>query len=160
MQVAAACELDTWAADTYSANHPSVELHRGDVRDLSDQRLIADYRGRIDVVAGGPPCQGFSVSGARQYGLYSEKNQLLLEYIRLVRAIRPRYFILENVRGLASASLDGRTLALRLLLDELAASGYQIFHEVLQAADYGLPQYRSRLFVVGALDGLMGGHFL
>ncbi len=110
--VVAACEQDAWAALTFAANHRGVELHECDIRAMSSQTLARRFRGQIDLVAGGPPCQGFSVSGKRQYGISLPGNRLLYEYIRVVEAIRPRAILLENVRGLRTATIDGRTSAL------------------------------------------------
>jgi DNA (cytosine-5)-methyltransferase 1 len=158
-EVTAANELDVWAADTYEANHPHVRMLRGDVRALDSSFLRREFNGVVDLVAGGPPCQGFSVSGSRQYGVHSEKNQLVREYVRIVRAIEPTFFVLENVRGFTSARLDGRTQALAFVLNELTNAGYELHHAVLQAADYGVPQYRSRLFVIGAREPLKASPF-
>ena len=153
-RVVAAVERDKWAGDTYAHNHPNTELYRSPIERLSSTVLRKRFRGQIDLVAGGPPCQGFSLSGKRQYGIYLEKNRLIHDYIRAVEAITPSMFLLENVRGFTSASLDGRQQALSVLLDELEKLGYHIYSAVLQAADYGVPQYRSRLFVIGSLREL------
>ncbi len=147
--VTAAVEVDKWAADTYEANHPNVKLYRKPVQELSSSYLSRAYGGRVDLLVGGPPCQGFSVSGKRQYGIHLPGNKLVQEYIRVVEAVRPKAFILENVRGLKSATIDGKKPALQTILSGLLQLGYDVSYDILQAADYGLPQYRSRLFVIG-----------
>jgi DNA (cytosine-5)-methyltransferase 1 len=158
-RIVAAIESDKWAADTYQHNHRGVEVARSDIRALDSDFLAQTYRGQIDLVVGGPPCQGFSVSGKRQYGVFLEKNQLVHEYIRVVEAVRPSMFLLENVRGFATANIDGQKKALGTVLQELTSLGYHLHSAVLQAAEFGVPQYRSRLFVVGSKRELRGSPF-
>jgi DNA (cytosine-5)-methyltransferase 1 len=146
-----AVELDAWAADTYHHNHPHVRLLRKDISTISSRSLKRLFGNSIDVIAGGPPCQGFSVSGKRQYGLFNPDNALLHDYIRCVEVLRPRIFILENVRGFVSATIEGRTRALHHILKRLTQIGYDVHHQLLNAADYGVPQTRTRLFIVGSL---------
>ena len=153
IDVVAACEKDQWAADTYARNHPEAQLFRCDIKTIKDSAL-SDMRGAIDIVAGGPPCQGFSVSGKRQYGLHLPSNKLVYEYIRVVQNVRPTFFILENVRGFTSGSIEGTKNALDHILKKLTLEGYRVYHSVIQAADYGVPSFRSRLFVIGSLVDL------
>jgi DNA (cytosine-5)-methyltransferase 1 len=154
ISVVGACESDKWASDTFARNHVGTRLHRCGVEELTSGELRRDYGG-IDLLAGGPPCQGFSVSGKRQYGLLHEKNILVYEYLRLCKTLRPRMFVLENVRGFQSATVDGRARALNIILRGLTELGYHINHQILYAPDYGVPQFRSRLFVIGSLEPLV-----
>jgi DNA (cytosine-5)-methyltransferase 1 len=153
--IVAAIERDQWAAETFAANMPEAEVICDDIRNLDSSVLKNRFGSKIDTVVGGPPCQGFSVSGKRQYGIYKPENQLVYEFIRVVEVLRPKFFILENVRGFASATIEGRTKALNEILKKLRTRGYKITHRVLQAAEHGVPQYRSRLFVIGSLDGFV-----
>jgi len=157
--IVAAVEKDQWAAETFSVNMPEVEVIRDDIQKLSPSALKSKFGSTVDTVVGGPPCQGFSVSGKRQYGIYKSENRLIYEFIRVVDLLQPKFFVLENVRGFASATIEGRTKALNAILRRLTAKGYKIFHRVLQAAEYGIPQYRSRLFVLGSLDGFAADPF-
>lgn len=150
-----AIEKDQWAAETFAENMPEAEVICDDILNLKSSVLKKKFGSAIDTVVGGPPCQGFSVSGKRQYGIYKPENQLVYEFIRVVEVLRPKFFILENVRGFASATIEGRTKALNVILNKLRTRGYKIFHKVLQAAEYGIPQYRSRLFVIGSLDSFV-----
>lgn len=147
-KVVAACELDDWAAETYAANVPEVELFKCDIRNLDSSYLRSRFRGKINLVAAGPPCQGFSVSGKRQYGVLLDKNQLVYEFLRVVEAIQPESVLFENVRGFRTASITGHNAALPLLIQTLESRNYAVFHAVLDAADYGIPQYRRRLFLI------------
>lgn len=114
----------------------------GDVTKVDWKR----YRGRADLVVGGSPCQSFSVAGRRE-GLQGESG-LMLEYIRAVREIRPRWFLWENVPG-ALSSENGE--AFRLLLSEMDELGYGLAWRILDAQFFGVAQRRRRLFLVGHL---------
>src|SRR5690242_981484 len=89
-RVVAANEIDQWAADTHRYNQPDIELIQSDIRNLHSNYLKERFFGKIDLVAGGPPCQGFSVSGKRQYGHVKEQNSLVEEYMRVIAAVRPK----------------------------------------------------------------------
>src|SRR5260221_13180134 len=87
--VVVACERDAWAFDTYAANLPTTLLHRSEIEQLPSSLLTKQYRGTVNLVVGGPPCQGFSVSGKRQYGEFLPSNRLVYEFVRVVEAIDP-----------------------------------------------------------------------
>ena len=95
--------VEVWqpAIDTHEKNYPNVKLFSEDIRTISDDRLL-DYQGKIDVIVGGPPCQGFSTIGKRL--VKDPRNELVFEFIRFVRTIRPKIFLMENVRGLLSSN--------------------------------------------------------
>lgn len=119
-----------------------------DIHDITADELI-DRAGTndIDFIVGGPPCQTFSRSneGNRQ-GTDAERGMLFQEYARFLEEIEPKAFVFENVRGLASAN-DGEDF--EIIKERFTDAGYTINHSVLNAADYGVPQTRKRLFVVG-----------
>lgn len=159
LNVVAACERDSWAAETFTLNHPSVELFKCDISELTDAMLRTRFRNKIDVIAGGPPCQGFSVSGKRQYGIYLGQNRLVWEFVRVVKAIQPRYIVMENVGGFRTATIDSKTPALDAIRSAFEALGYEVRSSVLQAADFGVPQYRTRLFLVASRFGFSSSPF-
>ncbi len=136
----AAFEIDSAATETYKSNFPDVELCVQDVRDVD----FSAFAGEVDIVAGGPPCQPFSVAGNQRAQM--DTRDCVPEFVRAVREIRPKMFMMENVFGLAtqrhSGYLDG-------VVAELEAAGYRVSHGVLDAADYGVPQNRRRLFIIG-----------
>jgi DNA (cytosine-5)-methyltransferase 1 len=142
-RVAAAVEIEANAFATYKTNHPEVHAIRQDIRTVSGGYLRRIAGAKIDLLAGCPPCQGFSSltnpSAKRHPG-----NVLVLEMARLVREIRPRAIMMENVPGLATR---GKRLFNRLLktLDEMR---YDYVWDVLQVADYGVPQNRRRLVLL------------
>lgn len=129
---------------------------RGSVMDLGkasgDELLdMCDLRpGDVDVVFGGPPCQGFSYGGRRNP--YDSRNRLLLHFIRLVAEIRPRLFVMENVAGLLSSIGESK---LKRLLERAHEAGYNVRYpvQILDASRYGVPQRRHRVFVIGAKRG-------
>ena len=135
---------------------PSAVLaHRWpDVPNLGDVTQVdwSKYRGTVDLVVGGSPCQAFSVAGKRE-GLMDERGQLMLEYVRAVREVEPRWFLWENVPGVLSQD-KGR--AFGTLLGEMADLGYSCAWRVLDAQFFGVAQRRRRVFLVGCLGGGAG----
>ena len=119
-----------------------------DIREFSGHRL-----GKIDFIVGGPPCQTFSAAGRRANGVLGTtdaRGVLFREYVRLLKELRPKGFLFENVYGLTGAQ-GGK--AWREIQDSFAEVGYRIFSRVLDAADYGVPQHRERLIIVGVREG-------
>jgi len=143
-EAVAAAEWDPDACATYAAAHPRADLLAGDVTGMSFRR----WRGDVAVLAGGPPCQPWSTGGKR-LGTGDPRNGWPA-FLRALREIGPRAFLAENVAGLAAAS---RRAHLQALLGELAGLGFAVSWAILNAADYGVPQKRSRLLIVGVRDG-------
>lgn len=141
--VVAAVEVDKYATATHHANFPRSQSIRCDVRDV-DWSKFKD----IDLVAGGPPCQPFSVSG-KQLG-HQDMRDMVPEFVRIVSEVRPAAFIMENVKGLAMMKFKNY---LDKAIADMKALGYTVSHTVLNAADYGVPQFRERLFIVGLREG-------
>ncbi len=110
-------------------------------------------KGQLDLIAGGPPCQSFSLIGKKQ-SLVDERGLLLFQMIRYAKAFMPKVVLIEQVKGLLSAaSLDGaKGGVFKKLIDDLEELGYETNHSILRAADYGVPQLRDRLFVVATLE--------
>lgn len=159
--VVSAVEHDAVHATTHAFNFPRTHVLCASVAELSPEQLLAsvraglkqhrrlgDWDGQVDLIAGGPPCQGFSWIGKRR--VEDERNDLIFHFWRLVSALRPRYFAMENVPGMASG--EHRAL-LNDLLDRFDADGYKVAPwQILNAADYGVPQSRRRLVVLGSRD--------
>jgi len=144
-RVAAAVEIETHAFATYKTNHPEVRAIKQDIRTVKGRHLRAVAGGTVDLLAGCPPCQGFS-SLTNTSSKRDPRNDLILEMGRLVKELRPRTVMIENVPGLADR---GKRLFNRFLktLDELK---YRHTWAVLQVADYGVPQNRRRLVLLAA----------
>ena len=146
IQIALAIESDTHAAATYRVNHPKVDLLVEDIRCLPD--LAPIDTSQPTVVFGGPPCQGFSTSNQRTRNLSNPANHLYVDFIRVVRSMRPTYVVFENVRGFLETKGG---FFFSVVLKELRQLGYSVTHDILTATDFGVPQRRSRLFIVGSL---------
>ena len=142
--VVAAVEIEPHAFATYKANHPEVNAYKQDVRTVKGRSLSKlSPNGTIDLLAGCPPCQGFCSLTSR-YRRYDPRNDLIKEMSRLVEETKPVAVMIENVPGLAD---KGREL-LDEFLRRLSSLGYVSDWDVLQVADYGVPQSRRRLVVV------------
>ena len=140
-----ACEIDRYARASFEANASCEEFYK-DVRDLSAFK----YKGKIDILIGGSPCQDFSIAGLRA-GIAGDKGQLLYEYLRVLKEASPKYFIFENVKGILSAS-NGK--AFNTLLEYVKELGYFLTYQILNTKDYGIPQNRERLYLVGSKEDL------
>lgn len=136
-----AVEWDVAAAATFSANHPGTEVHAGAIQDWLAEGAVPE----VDVIVGGPPCQGFSTLGKQD--VEDERNDLWHEYARTIVRARPKYFVVENV----AAFMKSPQYA--LFRDETVAGGrladYAFRADVLNAADYGAPQLRKRAVLIG-----------
>lgn len=136
----AAVEIDQYACETYSSLHPRTDLLRADIRQVSFRRL----RGEVAVVAGGPPCQPFSTGGLRRGA--ADPRDGFPALLRVLDEVQPEAVLIENVAGLGR----GRTAPyLRALLGELGERGFNVQWTTLAATDYGVPQRRQRVFIVG-----------
>lgn len=142
-------EIDPFACEVLKTRLPHVH-NLGDITKITKEKLDdlkQSYNG-IDLVVGGSPCQSFSVAGLRK-GLEDPRGNLMLEYIRIVTTVRPRWFIWENVPGALSS---GGGSDFGTLLQAMAQFGYNLGWRVLDAQHYGVPQRRRRVFLVGSLD--------
>ena len=146
--VSAAVEIDPSACATYSANHQGTVLFQTDITKISGQELLrTSPTGQIDLIAACPPCQGFS-SLTTKYRRNDPRNELIFEFVRLVKEIRPSIIMMENVPGLAK----GKGMPVfEAAMQDLTGHGYQLSHDVLDVANYGVPQHRYRLVVLGSL---------
>ncbi|UCB56725.1 MAG: DNA cytosine methyltransferase [Candidatus Omnitrophota bacterium] len=136
---------DPVALKTFKLNHSGSDTIIADIAGISGQDILkAVGRRQIDVVIGGPPCQGFSLSGPRKFS--DPRNKLYLSFIRLVKELKPRAFLIENVPGIMS-------LYKGQIKDEIigrfSKMGYKVSCSKLNSADYGVPQLRNRVFFVG-----------
>lgn len=143
-----------WANDIFEDAAATYRQNIGrhiDTRDICeiDSKEIPD----CDVVVGGFPCQGFSVANWAR-SLEDPRNQMYKQLVRIVRDKRPRYFVGENVKGLASFA---KGAMLKQIVSEFEALGYRVQHQVVNAADYGVPQSRMRLLIVGERQDIPAG---
>src|SRR5436309_4123691 len=149
--VLAAIEKDGNAAETYKANHPNVKLFENDIRRVSPKRVLRALGLRegetLDLIAGCPPCQGFTRL-TENSGRRDRRNGLVRQFLRFVRAIRPKVCMLENVPGLLKTRKGKRYFnELRRGLED---AGYCLSYDIVELADYGVPQFRKRLVLLAA----------
>lgn len=149
-EVGFALDKDEDSCATYRANHPDTHVECASIIDFSPERIEELAGGRVDVVLGGPSCQSFSTHGRRTQwvGEGDERNDLWEHMFKVVRHLKPKAFLLENVPGMVyfkQGSFGDK------ILRRFAAEGYTVRKEILLAADWGVPQRRRRLFIVGIL---------
>ena len=152
--------IEFWkpSADAYKKNNPQCKVFNEECNGLLKKAMDGAYeeniprKGDVDLLVGGPPCQGFSLLNNHKEGSHSKfKNSLIATYLSYCDFYRPKYFILENVRNIV-ASENG--MVLKLILASLVKMGYQVGFQVLQAGHYGVAQTRRRLIILAAAPGL------
>ncbi|MDJ1171534.1 DNA cytosine methyltransferase [Roseofilum sp. BLCC_M154] len=175
-------EKDLNAVKTIALNRPFLknsaiprEIEQVTAQELLEEggRVLGLGRplqpGEVDLVTGGPPCQPFSTAGKRG-SVLDPRGSLFMDFIRIVKEVQPRFFLMENVKGLLSAPLRHRPInqrgkdypplgkdemkgaALQVILSEMKNIGYQVIYNTLEAADYGVPQTRQRVIFMGSRD--------
>ena len=151
IRVALAVESDVHATATYSANHPDTSVFDDDIRSLTATHL-APWRALRNnlIIFGGPPCQGFSWSNVRTRTIANPSNWLFEQFIRVVLDIRPAWVVFENVQGFVNTARGTFFSQIQARLRR----HYLLHNTVLNAMHYGVPQDRSRFFLVGSRDGL------
>ena len=150
--ILACIEVDDWACDTLEANMPGTPVHRRDITTITDEELANYATGNVDVVIGGPPCQGFSFSGPKEKDPNDPRNSLFLEFVRCVSVWKPNVFVMENVPGLLNRKTAEGLRVVDVMRSEFEGLGYRVNTKLLRACDYGVPQIRQRLFVIGTLN--------
>ncbi len=147
-----AVEWDDNAVRTFRANFPDVPVYHGDIATLSVEQALdmaGIQPGELDVLDGSPPCQGFSTAGKRI--LDDPRNQLFREFVRLLRGLRPKVFVMENVSGMVKGKMK---LLFAEIMQELRASGYRVKARLLNAMWFGVPQSRERVIFIGVREDL------
>lgn len=146
-----ACEIDKYARITYLANNQEPKTFYDDVYNIDGNK----YKDQIDILIGGSPCQSFSIAGKRM-GTSCPRGNLIYEYFRIVEEAKPKVFIYENVKGFLSIDkIDkkekyGETF--KNFVQSFKDLGYTIYYEILNTKDYGVPQNRERIYIVGFKD--------
>ena len=144
-----AVECDKYAASAYRNNHPHCEIFVDDIRRLPSRKIKQIPHGSDGtVVFGGPPCQGFSYSNTRTRGTHNKNNWLFEEFARVVDLWQPDFVVFENVRGVTDTA---KGLILNAIIDRFDKLGYTLSYGILNALDFGVPQKRSRFFLIGSL---------
>ena len=142
-KVILANEYEKDIAKAYSLNHPDVKMLDCDIRDLTEEILNKEITIQVDIVVGGPPCQSYSTLGKRQN---DDRAHLFEEYCRILKILKPKMFLFENVTGILSMN-NGKLF--KDVQECFKNIGYELKYKVLNAADYGVPEIRERVILVG-----------
>lgn len=148
-RVVLANEYDEEIAVAYRKNHHETKMVVGDITALNLEDTFGVFAGKIDVIIGGPPCQGFSQKGQRKT-IHDERNFLFKYYVKVVELVHPRYFVMENVPNLLTAE---NGYFQKEIVGLFNGMGYSLNAGILNAADYGVPQNRKRAVIIGKRDG-------
>lgn len=146
-RVAVGQDYDEAAGRTYLTTHPGASFLGGPIQSVLPEDLLSAGRlraGEVDLIVGGPPCQGYSVYN-HQRGVHDPRAGLFKEYLRIVEALRPRWLVMENVSGLTSIANGG---IIREIEAEMGRLGYSVDWRILKAEEYGVPQERRRIFFI------------
>lgn len=142
-----AIERDEWASDTYKLNHQNTTVLTEDITKIYDFSSLIPNNIKIDGIIGGPPCQGFSLSGNRDKN--DPRNSLFMDFVRFVDYYKPKFFVMENVAGILSMSTKNCESVKEVILNEYKNIGYNVEIFQLNAAEFGVPQSRIRVFFIG-----------
>lgn len=157
-----ACEFNKYCRMTIKKNNPNIGLI-GDINKYSADEILRYAKipkdRKVDVIFGGPPCQAFSTAGARR-ALDDERGNVFLRFIEVIEHIKPKYVVIENVRGILSAPYPYKKIkqpikggAMLIILDRLKDAGYDMSFELYNSANFGSPQIRERVIMMGKLNG-------
>jgi DNA (cytosine-5)-methyltransferase 1 len=146
--------VEIWDAANkiYAENFPNSRLLKEDINDVTEDDISSWKKefGEVEIIVGGPPCQGFSLAGKRDPE--DMRNQLYQQYVRIVSNIRPKVFVFENVAKLTSMKTKEGGLFLDAIIDAFSDAGYTIKYKTVNAYEYGVPQSRERVLLVGVRD--------
>ena len=134
-------EYDKTIWETFKVNHPKTHLIEGDIRKVDENEFPED----IDGIIGGPPCQSWSEAGALR-GIDDARGQLFFDYIRILRSVKPKFFLAENVSGMLA---NRHSEAVKNIINLFEESGYDVTLNLVNAKDYGVAQERKRVFYIG-----------
>ena len=146
-EISGAIEFDQVIAESMKKNHKNTKIFTGDIRNIKPNYVKKEI-GNIDVIVGGPPCQGFSLKGQRN-GFKDERNFLFKEYIKYINFFKPKYFVMENVPNILS---EKGGYFKNQILKEFKNIGYKVSYGILNASDFGVPQNRKRAVFLGSLN--------
>jgi len=147
-EIIAANEILPNIAKAYSLNHPAVKMYAEDITNFNAQKIKKDLNikaGEVEIIVAGPPCQAYSTVGKRLAN--DPRGKLFKEYYRVLKEFNPKFFIFENVRGLLS--IQGGEL-FKTIISCFESLGYKVQYKLLNAADYGAPQIRERVMIIGS----------
>lgn len=142
-----AIEKDAWAVETYKANHINKNIIEVDINELDDV-FFEKYRNKVDIVMGGPPCQGFSIAASNRRKKDDVRNILYKQFLRVVNVVQPKVVLLENVKEIVNYKLPDGTKIVDDIKSFLTSLGYSFDYTILNCRNYGIPQDRRRFFFI------------
>lgn len=154
-QIVKAVEFDSDIAESYVLNHPNTIMLNDDIGNIDNDNYFR--KGEADIIIGGPPCQGFSMAGARIRSNFTDdpRNYLFKHYLNVVKIVKPKAFILENVKGILNMN-NGEIFKeiVKVFSDSNNFNGdnYNIYYKVVKATEFGIPQTRERVIIIGLLN--------
>ena len=147
-------EIDAWACDTLRYNRPNITVVQHDIRDFNTESSVKEICiFKPEIIIGGPPCQGFSIAGPAQKDPKDPRNSLFTNFAQWIKFIEPKAFVMENVKGLLSRRSTEGLKVIDIIKKTFQELGYFVEVWVLNAAEYGVPQIRERIFIVGNKRG-------
>lgn len=149
MKTVEAVDFDQYAANTFKKNFPNAYVITGDITDKNIKKEIIKVakERKVNMIVGGPPCQGFSLKG-KNLGMDDPRNFLFLEYYELVKEIKPEVFVIENVKNILNSE---NGYFKNLIIEKFSSLGYMINYGVLNAKNFGVPESRERAIIIGSL---------
>lgn len=144
-KIPVANEFDKTIYETFKINHPKTHLIEGDIRNISKKDVKKYFAETIDGIIGGPPCQSWSEAGSLR-GIEDARGQLFFEYIRLLKELKPKFFLAENVRGMLA---DRHSDAVKNIINLFENAGYNVSLNMVNAKNYGIAEERKRVFYIG-----------
>lgn len=148
-EIKGAIEIDSWATDTFMANHPETKVIKKNISLMDDNEILSTFQ-TPDILLGGPPCQGYSVANRNNGDPKDPRNTLFEQFLRVGKLLNPSVIIMENVPNIAKAKTADGVLVVDIIKDELKNIGYFVYDKILEATDYGVPQIRKRLFIIAS----------
>ncbi|MBR2909025.1 MAG: DNA cytosine methyltransferase [Clostridia bacterium] len=150
--ISKAVEFDSSIANTYQINHPTTKTIVADIGTIDNEHYFSENE--CDVIIGGPPCQGFSMAGARIRGGFVDdpRNYLFKHYFNIVKIVKPKMFIIENVKGILTMSKGAIFSEIVKLFSDpnnFGGDRYYVHHKVVKASNFGIPQARERVIIIG-----------
>ncbi|WP_353930498.1 DNA cytosine methyltransferase [Okeanomitos corallinicola TIOX110] len=143
-------EIDSWACDTLLYNHPKMTVIQNDIRNFTTLSIVKEiciYK--PDIIIGGPPCQGFSIAGPAKKDPNDPRNTLFINFAQWISFLEPTGFVMENVKGLLSRKNSEGVKVIDIIKKTFEEIGYFVEVWLLNSAEYGVPQVRERVFIVG-----------
>ncbi|MBS3087334.1 DNA cytosine methyltransferase [Candidatus Pacearchaeota archaeon] len=142
-------DVDKSALETFALNHAGAETICGDISQITREQIAKKInRDTVDLIIGGPPCQGFSLAGRRNPN--DPRNKLVQEFLRIVREFKPKFFVIENVQGFKSMRDKSGKLVIEIVKELAKESGYSVKPYLLNSKDYSVAQKRRRMFLIGS----------